>query len=96
MTGGGSGAPISDARRVPLVSVVSVSSGLRSVSMIEPSDDASAMRSASSGVTSSVTTVLGTGLPSFACSWSYFVPAVSTCTLLTITRDMLCLRGSSS
>ena len=48
------------------------------------------MRSASSGVTSNVTTVLGTGLPSFACSWSYLVPAVSTWTLLTTTREWLC------
>ncbi len=47
------------------------------------------MRSASGGVTSSVTTLDGTGLPSFAWSWSYFVPAVSTCALLTMTRDML-------
>ena len=87
VTGGGSGAPMSEAMRVPLVMVGSVSSGLRSVSMIDPSVDASAMRSASSGMTSSVTTVVGTGLPSFACSWSYLVPAVSTWTLLTTTRE---------
>ena len=39
--------------------------------MTWPSVAASAMRSASSGVTSSVTTVEGIGLPSFAFSWSY-------------------------
>src|SRR5690606_2577291 len=57
VTGAGSGAPMSAAMRVPLVSVGSMSSGLRSVSMMLPSAEANAMRSASSGVTSSVTTV---------------------------------------
>ena len=58
-TGGGSGADVAEqAPRSgrPSLAVCSVSSGLRSDSMIWPSDCASAMRSASSGETSSVTT----------------------------------------
>ena len=57
--------------------------------MICPSDAASAIRSPSSGVTSSVTTVEGIGVPSLAFSWSYRVPAVSTWTLPTTIRVML-------
>ena len=78
----------SEPRPTPVLSVGSWSSGLRSVSMILPSSAASVRRSASAGDTSSVTTLVGIGLASFrARSWSNRVPAVSTCTLLTTTRD---------
>ena len=54
--------------RAPGVSVGCVSSGLRSARMTLPSVDARAMRSASCGVTANVTTAVGIGLPSLACS----------------------------
>ena len=90
VTGGGAGgAPSSAATAVPLVSVKAVSSGLRSVSVMRPTDAASEMRSASSGVTSSVTTEAVAVRPSAAGVCSARVPAASTSTLLTTTRAML-------
>ena len=59
---------------------------------MRPSAAASAMRSASSGVTSSVTTEVGIGRLSWrAFSWSKRVPAVSTWTFETTTRATLSL-----
>src|SRR5438093_9624867 len=71
---------------MPGVSVGTTSSGFRSASVILPSDDASAMRSASLGMTASVTTDEGVGWRSFACAWSILVPAVRTSTLPTTVR----------
>ena len=82
--------PSARRRGCPALSVGALSSGLRSVSVIRPSAAASAMRSASSGVTSSVTTDVGIGRPSWrAFSWSKRVPAVSTWTFETTTRATL-------
>src|SRR5512138_1525446 len=79
------GSPNRFADFVPTWLVGAMSSGLRRASMIWPSAEASTTRLASSGVSSKVTTDEGMGSP-FDLSWSYRVPAVSTCTLLTTTR----------
>jgi hypothetical protein len=63
-TGGAAGGPTRLASLIPVVLLGSTSSGLRRVSMILPCADASAIFSASSGVTMSVTTVVGIGWPS--------------------------------
>jgi hypothetical protein len=72
------GLPIRLAMRIPSVVVGTVSSGFRSISMICPSAPASAIRSASAGVTIKVTTVDAVCGPSLTFCWSDRVPAVRT------------------
>src|SRR5688572_19119706 len=88
----GAGAPpgpvISASSLIPAVRVGSTSSGLRRAREIRPLDDASAMRSASSGVTASVTTVVGCASPLRPCSWSIRVPDVSTSTFPSTVLDI--------
>src|SRR5439155_6826554 len=76
------------AGRIPWVSGIVLSSGLRSASWILPSVLASVSRSASSGATSSVTTLTASGLP-LSVSRSILVPAASTCTLVRMTFDVM-------
>ena len=85
----GTPTPNSADGRTPGVTGIVLSSGLRRASWILPSVLASVSRSASSGSTSSVTTLTGIGLFLSGSPRSIFVPAASTMTLVRITFDVM-------